>query len=62
MLNEFKAFIMKANVLDLAVGIIIGAAYTAIVTSLVDDLVQPLIGMIVGGIDFNQQRLQTRVF
>lgn len=52
MLNEFKVFIMKGNVLDLAVGIIIGAAFTAIVTSLVDDLVQPLIGLIVGGIDF----------
>lgn len=53
MLNEFKAFISKGNVLDLAVGIIIGAAFTAIVTSLVDDLVQPLIGMIIGGIDFS---------
>ncbi|AWD22177.1 large conductance mechanosensitive channel protein MscL [Fuscovulum blasticum] len=53
MLNEFKAFISKGNVLDLAVGIIIGAAFTAIVTSLVDDLVNPLIGMIVGGIDFS---------
>ena len=53
MLNEFKAFIMKGNVLDLAVGIIIGAAFTAIVTSLVDDLIQPLIGMIIGGIDFS---------
>lgn len=53
MLNEFKAFISKGNVLDLAVGIIIGAAFTAIVTSLVDDLVNPLIGMIIGGIDFS---------
>lgn len=53
MLNEFKAFISKGNVIDLAVGIIIGAAFTAIVTSLVDDLVNPLIGMIVGGIDFS---------
>jgi large conductance mechanosensitive channel len=53
MLNEFKAFIAKGNVLDLAVGIIIGAAFTAIVTSLVDDLIQPLIGMIIGGIDFS---------
>ena len=53
MLNEFKAFISKGNVLDLAVGIIIGAAFTAIVTSLVDDLIQPLIGMIIGGIDFS---------
>ena len=53
MLNEFKAFISKGNVLDLAVGIIIGAAFTAIVTSLVDDLIQPIIGMIIGGIDFS---------
>lgn len=53
MLNEFKAFIMRGNVLDLAVGVIIGAAFTAIVTSLVDDLVNPLIGMIVGGVDFS---------
>lgn len=53
MINEFKAFIAKGNVLDLAVGIIIGAAFTAIVTSLVDDLIQPLIGLIVGGVDFS---------
>ena len=53
MLNEFKAFIAKGNVLDLAVGIIIGGAFTAIVTSLVDDLIQPLIGLIIGGIDFS---------
>lgn len=53
MLNEFKAFIAKGNVLDLAVGIIIGAAFTAIVTSLVDDLVNPLIGLFVGGVDFS---------
>ncbi len=53
MLNEFKAFIMRGNVLDLAVGIIIGAAFTAIVTSVVDDLIQPLIGMVIGGIDFS---------
>ncbi|MFE3836801.1 large conductance mechanosensitive channel protein MscL [Pseudogemmobacter sonorensis] len=53
MLNEFKAFIARGNVLDMAVGIIIGAAFTAIVTSLVDDLVNPLIGLVVGGIDFS---------
>jgi large conductance mechanosensitive channel len=53
MLNEFKAFIAKGNVMDLAVGIILGAAFTAIVTSLVDDLINPIIGMIVGGIDFS---------
>lgn len=53
MLNEFKTFIARGNVLDLAVGIIIGAAFTAIVTSLVDDLVNPLLGIIIGGIDFS---------
>lgn len=53
MLQEFKAFIMRGNVLDLAVGIIIGVAFTAIVTSVVDDLVNPLIGLIIGGIDFS---------
>ena len=53
MLKEFRDFIAKGNVLDLAVGIIIGAAFTAIVTSLVDDLISPLIGLIVGGVDFS---------
>jgi len=53
MLREVKGFIAKGNVMDMAVGIIIGAAFTAIVTSLVDDLVNPLIGLVVGGIDFS---------
>lgn len=53
MLNEFKAFIARGNVVDLAVGIIIGAAFTAIVNSLVADLVNPLIGVVTGGIDFS---------
>lgn len=53
MLNEFKAFIAKGNVLDMAVGIIIGAAFTAIVSSLVADIINPVIGMIIGGIDFS---------
>ena len=53
MLNEFKAFIARGNVLDLAVGVVIGTAFTAIVTSLVDDLINPLIGLIVGGVDFS---------
>lgn len=53
MLNEFKTFIMRGNVMDLAVGIILGAAFTAIVTSLVDDLVNPLLGLVIGGIDFS---------
>ena len=52
-LNEFKQFIARGNVLDLAVGIIIGVAFTAIVTSLVDDLINPIIGFVVGGIDFS---------
>jgi len=52
MLNEFKAFIMRGNVLDLAVGIIIGAAFTGIVNSLVSDIIMPPIGIIAGGIDF----------
>lgn len=53
MLNEFKTFIAKGNVVDLAVGIIIGAAFTAIVNSLVSDLINPIIGVITGGIDFS---------
>jgi large conductance mechanosensitive channel len=52
MLNEFKAFIAKGNVVDLAVGIIIGAAFTAIVNSLVGDLINPIIGLILGNVDF----------
>ncbi|HUI89528.1 MAG TPA: large conductance mechanosensitive channel protein MscL [Anaerolineales bacterium] len=53
MLNDFKAFIMRGNVLDLAVAVIIGGAFGKIVTSLVDDLIMPLIGLIIGGIDFS---------
>jgi large conductance mechanosensitive channel len=53
MLNEFKAFIAKGNVVDLAVGIIIGAAFTAIVNSLVADLINPIIGLILGNVDFS---------
>lgn len=53
MFNEFKTFIARGNVMDLAVGVVIGAAFTAIVTSLVDDLINPLIGLIVGGVDFS---------
>ncbi|MHC0054170.1 large conductance mechanosensitive channel protein MscL [Actibacterium sp. D379-3] len=52
MLKEFKDFIAKGNVMDMAVGIIIGAAFTAIVSSLVADLINPIIGLIIGGIDF----------
>jgi large conductance mechanosensitive channel len=52
MINEFKDFIAKGNVMDLAVGIIIGAAFTSIVSSLVGDLINPIIGLILGGVDF----------
>ena len=52
MLQEFKDFIAKGNVMDLAVGIIIGVAFTAIVGSLVSDLINPIIGLILGGVDF----------
>ncbi|MDF0600743.1 large conductance mechanosensitive channel protein MscL [Psychromarinibacter sp. C21-152] len=52
MLSEFKAFIAKGNVMDMAVGIIIGAAFTAIVKSMVDDLINPIVGLFLGGVDF----------
>jgi large conductance mechanosensitive channel len=51
--KEFKAFIMRGNVIDLAVGIIIGAAFTAIVGSLVKDIFNPILGLLMGGIDFS---------
>jgi len=52
MLNEFKEFIAKGNVMDLAVGVIIGGAFGAIVASLTDDLIMPIVGAIFGGFDF----------
>ncbi|PHK96137.1 large conductance mechanosensitive channel protein MscL [Pseudoroseomonas rhizosphaerae] len=52
-MKEFKAFIMRGNVVDLAVGIVIGAAFTGIVSSLVEDLINPLIGLLIGGVDFS---------
>jgi large conductance mechanosensitive channel len=53
MFKEFKAFIAKGNVMDMAVGIIIGAAFTAIVTSLVGDILMPFIGVFTAGMDFS---------
>ena len=53
MLKEFKAFIMRGNVLDLAIAVIIGAAFSKIVTSLTDDVLMPVIGKIFGGLDFS---------
>lgn len=53
MLKEFREFALKGNVLDMAVGIIIGAAFTTIVKSLVDDIIMPPIGVALGGVDFS---------
>ena len=53
MINEFKAFVMHGNVVDLAVAVIIGGAFGKIVTSLVSDIIMPVIGLIIGGIDFS---------
>lgn len=52
-LREFKAFIMRGSVVDLAVGLVIGAAFTTIVTSFVEDLINPVIGLAIGGVDFS---------
>ena len=57
MLKEFKEFISKGNVMDMAVGIIIGAAFTAIVKSMVGDLINPIIGLFMGGVDFTNSYL-----
>lgn len=51
-IKEFKAFIERGSVIDLAVGVVIGGAFSSIVTSLVNDIIMPLIGIIIGGIDF----------
>jgi large conductance mechanosensitive channel len=53
MFKEFKEFALKGNMIDLAIGVIIGAAFGAIVSSLVDDVFMPIIGLIIGGIDFS---------
>lgn len=58
MIQEFKDFIAKGNVMDMAVGIIIGGAFTAIVTSLVDDLINPIISLFMGGIDFSSMGIR----
>lgn len=51
--TEFKAFVMRGNVIDLAVGVVIGAAFGKIVASLVDQIIMPPIGMMIGGVDFS---------
>ena len=57
MLKEFKEFAMKGNVIDLAVGVIIGIAFGKIVTSLVEDVIMPLVGKVIGGVNFSNLAL-----
>jgi large conductance mechanosensitive channel len=57
-IKEFRDFAMKGNVIDLAVGVIIGAAFGKIVSSLVEDMVMPLIGVLIGGLDFKNLVVQ----
>ena len=56
-LKEFKAFAMKGNVMDMAVGVIIGGAFGKIVTSVVNDIIMPPIGLLIGGVDFTDMKL-----
>jgi len=56
-INEFKTFVSRGNVLDLAVGVVIGGAFSKIVTSLVNDIITPLIGIVIGGRDFSSLSL-----
>jgi large conductance mechanosensitive channel len=57
MLDEFKTFIAKGNVLDLAVGVIIGAAFGKITTSLVEDILNPILGLVIGGVNFENLKV-----
>jgi len=57
MLKEFRMFVAQGNVLDLAVGLVIGAAFGKIITSLVEDIINPVVGLLLGGVDFSQMKL-----
>ena len=59
-LNEFKEFISKGNVIDMAVGVVIGSAFSKIVTSLVNDIIMPLVGIIIGGLDFTSLSIKIK--
>ncbi|KAA1181612.1 large-conductance mechanosensitive channel protein MscL [Paenibacillus sp. FSL E2-8871] len=61
MWKEFKAFALKGNVLDLAIAVVIGAAFGKIVTSLVSDIIMPIVGLITGGIDLKDRALSVMV-
>lgn len=58
MLKEFRDFLLRGNVLDLAVAVIIGVAFGAVITSLVNDIIMPLIGVLLGGLDFTTMSFQ----
>ena len=60
MLKEFKKFIARGNVLDMAVGVIVGGAFSAIITSLVNNIFTPIIGLILGGVDFSNLAITFR--
>lgn len=60
MMGEFKQFAMRGNVVDLAVGVVIGAAFGKIVTALVDKIIMPPIGMLIGGVDFSRWAITLR--
>ncbi|HVZ14308.1 MAG TPA: large conductance mechanosensitive channel protein MscL, partial [Bauldia sp.] len=60
MLKEFREFALKGNMLDLAIGIIIGAAFNGLVQSIVNDIIMPIIGFVTGGIDFSQMYWQLK--
>lgn len=59
-INEFKKFIARGNVIDLAVGVIIGGAFSSIVTSLVDNILTPILGLVLGGVDFSSLSITFR--
>ncbi|MBQ8193007.1 MAG: large conductance mechanosensitive channel protein MscL [Bacilli bacterium] len=59
-IKEFKEFIKRGNVIDLAVGVVIGTAFTKIVNSIVNDIIMPLVGIILGGLDFSNLVLKVR--
>ena len=56
-IKEFKEFISRGSVMDLAIGVVIGTAFSAIVTSLVNDIIMPVVGLILGGVDFSDLRI-----
>lgn len=58
MLKEFRDFLLRGNVLDLAVAVVIGAAFGAVITSLVNDIIMPLVGVLLGGVDFTTLSFQ----